>query len=80
MSKTLTITVKDIPEELWEDYWNYGIKSAKKAVGVSIAETDHIEIDAKTLLMYPEEYSEFMASAQSVHLIATADKILNQNT
>lgn len=78
MSKTLTITINNIPEDLWKDYWKYGIKSAKKDIGVLIEETDHIVIDAEIFIQYPEEYSAFMASAQSAHLIATTDKIINQ--
>lgn len=78
MPKKLTVTVTDIPSDLWKSYWVIAMKRAEQDIGMSLKETDQVEINADLLLKYPEEYSAYFASALALHAISTADKFFNE--
>lgn len=82
MSKTLTITLSNIPDDALAEIWKDAIKEARRGLGIPIEPTDSIVIDFGVIAEdYPDNREilpELVGSAISGHVLMTADKILNQ--
>lgn len=62
MSKTLTITVENIPEHALSELWKDTIKDANDTMGFNPEETSEIKIDfAQLNERYPEEIPDMLA-------------------
>ena len=83
MSKTLTITLNNIPDNLLEQAWIDCKKDGKRMLGVvPLNETDRIEIDfgmvSDNYSFAIEPLAEVLAGALTCHVIMVADNILNK--
>lgn len=79
MSKTLTIVIKDIPDDHWQDMWKQAKKDARSEFGLQLPETETISVKAEDFINQDAEmYADLLACALSGHVIDTTQKIFNQ--
>lgn len=73
--KTLTITIKNIPEDFLKAGWELAKKQSKQSTGISIEETDNVEIDASIGWKENSYYiGDCISSAFVLHTLDTANK------
>jgi hypothetical protein len=78
MSKTLTITIRNLPDEMMDEYWKHGIKNAKSETDVPISRTDNIHIDFDHFDRESAHVlNDLLSAAITGHTAFEADKILN---
>lgn len=78
-TKTLTITIDNIPEGMFDDVWDYSVKEARKMFGgFVLPKTTNIKADFMSIIAADEETaSELLGSAIASHLITAVHEKLN---
>jgi hypothetical protein len=80
MSKTLTITLDNIDDLLWERGWEMSRNTIEAGFRISIHEPDHIQIDAEAFRKrHPRMFSEILSAMLTVYGINESDKEKSQN-
>lgn len=82
-TKTITITITNIPEQHLASFWKDGIKDAKKSFGYNLERSDNITLDFDFLCdnyldNAAELFAEIIGGAIAAHLITEAHNYLNK--
>ena len=80
MSKTLTVTIINIPDDLWRDYWIDAKKISQKELGgLRVEESESITVDCDELgTRCPAALHGLLAGASTGHALYQFDQEYNQ--
>ena len=81
MSRSITITVTNIPEKEFLETHADCAREAKKDFGLSMPVKEHITIDFELLIeTYPDLFPEILGAAFTCQVIQQADEFFNKPT
>lgn len=71
MGKKLTITLEELPDELWNATWHFAGIASNRQFGFKIESTDVIKVDCRKLLNEQgyEYLQDILSNSITLHLI-----------
>lgn len=79
MSKTLTITLNNIDDLLWERGWDVSRETIEHGFGITLPEPDNIQIDVESFRKRrPRIFADLMSVIFTAYGTHEIDKVLDQ--